>query len=494
MRPNILIFMSDQERADVLDPQHPCVTPNASQLARDGIRFTNSYSPTAHCCPSRATFYTGMYPSKHGVFNNVSTPTAINRGLSDGIVTFGEILKDAGYRLAFSGKWHVSSEENPADRGWDELLVTAGKDSFMHTRIDDYRQFEVNTEPRKYGQIKRPGWGDLQLFDSYENAGEKGYEDHSDYSVIKAACEALPELSSSDQPWVLYVGALGPHDPYVVPTRFLDMYDLESIPLPANYADDMEDKPAIYRRMRDQYWGQLTETEIRDAIRHYWAYCTMVDAMFGEVLNTLETTGQADNTLVLRVSDHGEYCGAHGLFFKGVPAFNEAYRVPAIIRYPETAVSNHMVDQFVSLADFAPTFLEAACLSVPDNLSGKSLMPFLRGETPDGWRDTHYTQFNGVELYYSQRSVQTQQYKYVYNGFDFDELYDLQNDPHELTNLANDPAFTDAKRCLVQKMWQFAAKEEDHRIFNRYGTVAMAPWGPGVMYSKEANQPAVNLD
>jgi arylsulfatase A-like enzyme len=186
-----------------------------------------------------------MYPSKHGVFNNVSTPTAINRGLSDGIVTFGEILKDVGYRLAFSGKWHVSSEENPSDRGWDELLVTAGKDSFMHTRIDDYRQFEVNTEPRKYGQIKRPGWGDLQLFDSYENTGEKGYEDHSDYSVIKAACKALPELSSSDQPWVLYVGALGPHDPYIVPKRFLDMYDLESIPLPANYADDMEDNPAI---------------------------------------------------------------------------------------------------------------------------------------------------------------------------------------------------------------------------------------------------------
>ena len=480
MPPNILIFMSDQERADVLDPNHPCITPNATRLAQEGVTFTDAYCPSPHCCPSRATFFTGMYPSKHGVFNNVSNASAINRGLAEGITTFGEPLRDAGYRLVFSGKWHVTDKENPSDRGWEESHLTAGMGSYMQQSMAFYEQMTVSDEPRQHGQIKRPGWGDLQLFSSYESAGEKGYEDNKDYQVIKSACDALPDLAKSDQPWVLYVGTIGPHDPFRVPTKYLDMYNLDDIPLPENYKDTLEDKPAVYKRMRDQYWGQLSETEIRDAIRHYWAYCTMIDDMFGEVLDALEATGQADNTMVLRVSDHGEYCGNHGVFFKGVPSFKEAYHVPAIIRYPEVIEStNREVDQFVSLADFAPTFYDVAGLPIPDDLTGKSLLPFLKGESPDDWRDAQYTQLNGVEIYYSQRSVQTKQYKYVYNGFDIDELYDLQNDPHELVNRTDDPNLTDIKRELVRKMWRFAAEEKDERIFNGYGTVALAPWGPG---------------
>lgn len=480
MPPNILIFMSDQERADVLHPDHPCIAPNATRLIEQGVTFSQTYCPSPHCCPSRATFFTGMYPSKHGVFNNVSNPTALNRGLEDGILTFGEHMRDAGYKLAFSGKWHVTAEEDPRDRGWEELHVTAGTGSFMQQTLEFYETMQANDEPRKHGQIKRPGWGDLQLFKSYESSGENGYEDHQDYLVTKAACDALPELAKSDEPWVLYVGTFGPHDPFYVPTKYLDMYDLDDIPLPESYSDDLSDKPAVYRRMREQYWGQLSETEIRDAIRHYWAYCTMVDDLFGTVLDALDATGQADNTMVLRVSDHGDYCGDHGLFFKGVPSFKEAYHVPAIIRFPGVVKSeNSTVDQFVSLADFAPTFLDVAGIEPADNLTGRSLLPFLRGETPDDWRDAHYAQLNGVELYYSQRTVQTTDHKYVYNGFDADELYDLQKDPHEMKNLASDPAYTDIKRELVRKMWQFARQEDDHRIFNGYGTVALAPWGPG---------------
>ncbi|MEM7799320.1 MAG: sulfatase-like hydrolase/transferase [Chloroflexota bacterium] len=478
--PNILIFMSDQEQAKLLDPTHPCHTPHAARLASEGITFRSAYCPAPHCCPSRATFMTGMYPSRHGVFNNVSNPAAISRGLTDGVHTFSEQLQTAGYRLAFSGKWHVTDEENPADRGWQELFTTAGKGSYMHAGLESYRSMERNDQPRQYGQIKRPGWGDIQLFDAYKSGGEKGYEDHKDYRVARAACEALPELAASDRPWVLFVGTIGPHDPFVVPQRFLDLYRIEDIPLPPNFGDAMRDKPAVYQRMRDQYWGQLSETEVKDAIRHYWAYCSMIDAMFGEVLETLEKTGQAENTLVLRTSDHGEYAGAHGLFFKGVPAFREGYHIPAIVRYPaKISAPGGSVDAFVSLADFAPTFLELAGLTPPNNLSGSSLIPFLSGITPTDWRDAHYTQLNGVELYYSQRSVQTQRHKYVYNGFDFDELYDLDKDPHELKNVAADPAYAEIKRHLVKKMWRFAAAEGDERLFNPYGTVALAPWGPG---------------
>ena len=107
-RPNILIFMTDQERADVVAPDHPCLTPNSDRLAQTGIRFTQTYCPSPHCCPSRATFMSGLYPSRHGIFNNIKTHTAINTSLRPDVVLFSEQLKEAGYRNVLCGKWHVS--------------------------------------------------------------------------------------------------------------------------------------------------------------------------------------------------------------------------------------------------------------------------------------------------------------------------------------------------------------------------------------------------
>jgi len=143
-------------------------------------------------------------------------------------------------------------------------------------------------------------------------------------------------------------------------------------------------------------------------------------------------------------------------------------------------------DAFVSLADFAPTFMELAGASAPECLTGQSLTPFLCDETPEPWRDAIFAQCNGVELYYSQRSVMTRDYKYVYNGFDNDELYDLRVDPLEMTNLAGDPAYTAIKHELVRRMWRFAAEQNDELIMNPYYTVALAPWGPADALSTSA--------
>lgn len=479
-RPNILIFMTDQQRADVVEADHPCLTPNLDRFAADGVRFRQVYTPTAHCCPARATFFTGLYPSRHGVFNNIFNNAAINTELNPGIATFGEQLKEAGYRLNFSGKWHVSTTEDPADRGWEELHTTATKGTHHGRSIDDWRVQAAQSEPdeRARGTVQRPGWGPFTVYKTLPDGGPKGYEQDNDYKVIRAAVDALPDLAVGDEPWALWVGPIGPHDPFNVPEKFVKMYDPAQIELPTSYADRMEDKPRIYQRMRRQFWDQLGEDEVRESIAHYWAYCTMMDALFGEVLDALEAKGQADDTLVLFLSDHGDYCGDHGLYLKGVPAFREAYHLPCVARWPAgIAQPGRSVDEFVTLADFAPTFLELAGIEPSPDLTGRSIAPFLRGETPEGWTDTFYTQMNGVELYYSQRVVATKEYKYVYNGFDFDELYDLRTDPHEMRNVAEDPAYADVKRELVQRMWRFAAAQDD-RIFNPYGTVAFAPWGP----------------
>jgi arylsulfatase A-like enzyme len=477
MRPNILVFMTDQEQGAVLHPSHPCITPNATKLAQEGVFFHNAFCPTTHCCPSRATFMTGLYPSRHGIYNNVFNPSAIHEGLFDGVKMFSELLSESGYNLTYAGKWHVSAMEDPSDREWEQLEITSGKGTQHYIPIEQFRTRQFD-ETRRWGQVVRPGWGNFVVFDSYESPTANGYEDHPDYAVVKAGIDALPRLAAQDEPWFLFIGPVGPHDPFIAEKRFVDMYNLADIPLPPNYHDDLSDKPAVYRRMREQFWSQFTDDEVRDSIRHYWAFCTMEDMMFGEVLAALEATGQADNTLVLRLSDHGDYCGAHGLYLKGIPAFREAYNIGMIARFPKGIANPGREDhRFITLADFMPTFLDLAGVEAPYPLTGRSFLPILRDQ-PVEWDNTFYTQFNGVELYYSQRIVVTETHKYVYNGFDFDELYDLKADPHEMKNLAKDPAYNDIKRSLVRKMWRFAEKENDALIFNPYGTLAFAPWGP----------------
>lgn len=483
LQPNILIFMTDQQQADVIQPDHPCLTPHAERLANEGMSFTSTYCPTAHCCPSRATFMTGLYPSRHGIHNNVNTQTAINYDLHEGVETFSQHLKAAGYRMPFTGKWHVSAHESAADRGWDVLDPPYKAGSFPARDVDRWAHvpFDEEMPPRRPGHVQRPGWGDFEVYRTLQDTGERAYEGLNDFQVTQRAIHWLrTEAAQEDSPWMLWIGTIGPHDPFNVPARYRDLYDASQIDLPASYADTLADKPAIYQRQRRQLWDQLTPEEVQESIAHYWAYCTIQDAMLGEVLAALDDTGQADDTLVIFLSDHGDYCGAHGLYLKGVPAFREAYHVPCIARWPNgLANPGRQEDSLISLADFAPTFLELAGIETSQRPTGASLLPFLEGRRPDAWREFLCTQLNGVELYYTQRAVFDHRHKYVFNGFDFDEFYDLEKDPSEMTNRIDDPAYEATRQRLIRNLWEFAAQEDDH-IFNPYGTVALMPYGPAI--------------
>ena len=481
-KPNILIFMTDHQRADTVLPEHPAVTPNLDRFTREGVMFTNTFCPSPHCCPSRATFFTGLYPSRHGVWNNICNRQALSRGLRDGVRLWSEDLAEAGYELHFCGKWHVSVEESPVNRGWTEHFVTGATGTHHGMRWNHYRKLaaEPDASQRGEGEILRPGYGTYRLYGTGNEEGNR----HDETTVAKAL-EVLDSLTAAPEPWCLYVGAVAPHDPYVVPRRYLDLYDLADVPLPISYADELADKPRIYQRMREMRFGQLSEREIREGIRHFWAYCSYLDDLFGQILNGLDRLGQTENTLVLYSSDHGDYCGEHGLFAKGIPCFQGAYRVPAVIRWPAfTRNPGRRVDAFVSLADFAPTFLDAAGLSWDRHFAGGSLIPFLRDEAPPDWRDEIHSQCNGVELYYTQRSVMTKEFKYVFNGFDQDELYDLRTDPNEMRNVSDDPSYEAVKRELCGRMWRFAYREDDSAI-NPYITVGLAPYGPAEAFRGE---------
>ena len=510
--PNILIFMPDQQNGATVLPGSPCHTPNMQQFLKRAVAFTSAHCPAPHCCPSRASFMSGLYPSEHGVYNNVSTDTAIHPNPYPGTPFWGLWLKAAGYTMGYSGKLHVGRTITPEDCGFENIGALeqdsyAGDLKRKQELIAHARNESYDPTMRVPGEILRPEWTNLQLYKTLPDHGPKGYEGLADDRVVQAGIAGMKRMAAAGRPWCLMVSNSGAHDPYNVPRRFVEMYDLDKIELPASFSDVMNDKPRIYQRQRYEYWSQLSDREARDALRHYYARCTMQDAMFGELLQALDETGQRDNTLVIYVSDHGDYHAAHGLWMKGIPSFREAYHIPAVVSWPRALKQpGSSVDAFVDQVDWAPTILEACGVAPAKKLSGRSLMPWLRGETPAHWRQSTCTQMNGVELYYTQRIVMTRDWKYVYNGFDYDELYDLRKDPHETKNLAFPdlrvretavrsgaglladghvpwPSLPEpidlVRKELLEQMWTFAAEHNDI-VFNPYGTVALAPLGPGV--------------
>lgn len=507
-RPNILIFMPDQQQGATVLPEHPCLTPTLDRFSKEGLLFSSAYCPAPHCCPSRASFMTGLYPSEHGVFNNVDTDTAIHPNPYPGVQYFSQFLLDAGYALGYSGKWHVGHTLQPQAVGWTSLNAQpfiSNKPLGESSRTSAWEQARSQYEhptARSTGEVKRPGWGNVSLY----GTRSKGYEKLRDYEVVRDGVTGIGRFSAGSKPWCMMVSNLGGHDLYDAPQHFIDMYDWRKIELPKNFRDTMDDKPRIYQRMRYQYWQQLSDDEVKQSIAHYYALLTMQDALFGLLLDALDKSGQANNTLVIYCSDHGDYAGAHGLWAKGVPSFREAYNIPCVIRWPKgIRFPGRRIDALVSTTDFAPTILEAANLALTPPMSGMSLMPWFRNDPQPRWRDAIFSQMNGVELYYTQRIIMTRDYKYVYNGFDYDELYDLRTDPYELKNLAfPDLAAARAstlrgageqttdrsawpvlpnqldtvRKELLAKMWKFAQTHDD-QIFTPYITVAMAPYGPG---------------
>ncbi len=477
-KPNFLVFMTDHQRGDMQPPFQKAYTPNLDKLYQQGVSFTNAHCPSPHCCPSRATFFSGLYPSEHGIWNNVNVSNTLSRRLFDGVRLFSEDFKDAGYNLYYSGKWHVSAEEGPQHRGFEllhhEMTYRTYENVPCTEEWQTYRQKPPcdMTKERQEGQILRPGY---PLYTQY------GIEENpfGDADVVDAAIKKIHTLDA-DNPFFLYVGTLGPHDPYDVPQRFLDLYKPENIQLPASFSDDMSDKPALYRRTRDRY-AQLTEAEHRESMRRYLAFCSYEDHLFGQLIEALQENDLLDNTVVLYLSDHGDYMGAHRLWAKGLPCFKEAYHICATMGYGGLTPKGQVCDRLVSLADFAPTLLQLAGLSVDRSFTGTTLLPLLDSQTPTNWRNALFTQSNGNEVYGIQRAVFDDKYKYVFNGFDYDELYDLIKDPHEMHNIIGEAGSDEIVERYCKLLWQFAYDHQDS-IVNDYIMTALVPYGPGIIF------------
>jgi arylsulfatase A-like enzyme len=218
-------------------------------------------------------------------------------------------------------------------------------------------------------------------------------------------------------------------------------------------------------------WPQFAQ-----ATACYYAFCSLVDDQIGRILAALQELGQAENTIVVFTVDHGDYVGAHRLMLKGVPAFEEVYRVPLILRGPGIP-AGRQVEQVISLIDLAPTLVQLTT-GGEFPCHGRSLLPLLQSEQPE-WQSEAFAEFHGQRFFYTQRTLWQDNYKYIFNGFDEDELYDLAADPYEMRNLVRDPAFQPVLESMAGRMWEIIRQTDDSNMYQaQYGMFRFAPVGP----------------
>ena len=212
-----------------------------------------------------------------------------------------------------------------------------------------------------------------------------------------------------------------------------------------------------------------------EATACYYAVCTMIDDQVGRLLAALAETGEEEDTVIVYLSDHGDYMGAHRLLLKGIPPFEEVYRVPLIMKGPGLPQGRTTSD-VVSTMDLAPTLVELL-LGKDFPCQGRSLVPRLNDRA--GWEQEAFAECHGVRFNYTQRILWRDRCKYVFNGFDEDELYDLESDPHELRNLARDPSSGPLAEEMATRMWEIATGTGDFNLYqSHYGMYRYAPVGP----------------
>lgn len=472
-RPNLLLVITDQQRADTIAPGGPCRTPHLQALAASGTRFERCYAPNPICSPTRASLFTGLYPHAHGITDVTHAVDATQADLTPGTPFWPRLLQGAGYRTGYFGKWHVERSDRLEDFGFDAYET--------ELRLTGVQGHEGPLSPRV--AVQQEGYREFLLAGVHDGAAA----DAPEARLVDLGIGFLEEAARDpERPWALVVATEAPHDPYLAPRELYERYDPAAIDLPASFRDDLSGRPAVYRRIRGA-WDGLSEQEVREAIACYYATCTLVDVQVGRLLAALEASGQAGDTVVVFCSDHGDYLGAHGLFLKGVPAFDEAYRVPLVLRGPGVPVGREVAAP-VGLIDLGPTLVRLL-LGEDYPAHGRDLAPHLAPEAigadaagaqaaaaPVG---EAFAEFHGQRLRYTQRILWRERWKYVFNGFAEDELYDLEADPSEATNLAGDPAHAATLRAMAARLWGIVRDTDDRTLGDaQYGMFRFAPVGP----------------
>lgn len=460
-RPNIIFLLEDQQQARAIEEESFCIKPNIDQLRKDSVICTQAHTCNAICSPSRATLMTGVLPHRHGMVDCTHAVPPYRAHFDDTLDTVSQALKDSGYSMAYYGKWHVERSGKLENFGFDAYETEREIPKFHLT-------------PLKKVTVHTPEYADKIICGVFSESSDNTEEAY----IYGKAIDFIENHRDDETPWCTFISTYAPHDPYSVPKEVYDLYEGVDITFPANFEDTMEDKPAIYRRLRS-VWKDLTKDEMQTILRCYYSYCTLVDIQIGRLVEYLKKTDQYDNTLIVYLSDHGDLMGAHGLFCKGVPAFEEIYHIPLFFKMPGGSYAGRRVNQYINTQDVAPTVLEiVGARSMEGDLHGESVLPWISGET-DRER-IGFAEFFGQRFAYTQRILWMGEYKYVFNDFDYDELYHLTEDPYELNNMINHEECQGLIRKMASEMWNMMKKTKDVTMTDaEYYVLRFAPVGPG---------------
>ncbi len=430
-RPNVLFVVSDQQHFEALGAVDPFFdTPNHDALATEGALFTRAFCTTPQCSASRSSMYTGYYPHQTTVIGNIGSQRHTGdmiAGLPEGFPTLGSVLGSAGYHTGYFGKWHLG----------------------------------------------RAGHFAAQFTESRLNGNEH------DGATRQAVAYLEARAADPAQPFALCVNYINPHDIYQF--KGLASAELEppeeDVTLPPSWAEDFTNKPAPQEQFMTEDQGDY----MYRLPRHYWQHyrllyrekCRLVDRQVGKLLDALRRLGLDENTVVVYVSDHGDMDTQHHCIYKGPFMYEHMVRVPLLMRVPERwgGRAGVRIDGMVSGVDLLPTLCALTGAPAPESAPGKSLLPLVTGAAGHAHPDYVIGEYYNKQKWVNPiRMVRTDRYKYNLYRVHGEELYDLENDPHELVNLAGDHGHARVKRELANELVRWQAANNDGAFYGQQPT------------------------
>jgi arylsulfatase A-like enzyme len=476
-RPNILFIFADDHAYQAVSAYGYGFnqTPNIDRLAHDGMLFRRCLVTNSLCGPSRASVLTGKYSHANGFYNNT------NCRFDGSQTTMPKLLHDAGYQTAIVGKWHLESDPT----GFDYWNILPGQGQYYNPPMI---AGGLITGKQPVGALNTAG----------QRTRHTGYV--SDI-ITDDTLDWLAHRRDPSRPFLMMCHHKAPHREWEPALENLPLYDGQKFPEPDTLFDDYSgrgkaeheqdmmirstmnpldlklrpppDLNAEQRKIWDAYYEPRNEAfrkldlKGRDLVRwkyqrymhDYLACIASIDKSVGRLLDYLRDTGLDKNTIVVYSSDQGFFLGEHGWFDKRW-IFEESLRAPLLIRWPGVTKPGSVNADIVSNLDFAETFLDAAGsgAKIPAEMQGRSLVPVLKGETPADWRKAfyyHYYEHPAVHNVARHYGIVTARYKLAYfyePEFNYWELFDLQNDPHELKSVYDDPTYAEVRKTLHQEL------------------------------------------
>lgn len=421
---NLLFLLSDEHNKNIMGcAGHPVVkTPWMDGIADAGVRFPNAYCNNPICLPSRASFTTGEYASKHGYWDNAFPYGGEVKG-------FGHRLTEAGYPVVTIGKLHYKGND-PATGFPDQRIPLNARDGIgdVYSCARSFEQFR----PELGKNVTAAHWGDSSYL-------------RYDRGIADEAVRFLKEEANTyGKPWLLKVGFVSPHFPLVAPERYKDMYKLKDVVFPKRYGLKERPRHPILDEMR-RYMNvedEFSDEEVRRAVSVYYGMCSELDLQMGRVLQALKETGLDKTTRIIYTSDHGDMVGAQGLWWKHT-FYEESIGVPFLMAGPDIG-PGRTIQENISLVDLYPTILDCFGIELTEEekkLPGRSLLPVVQGadKLPDD--RPIFADYFAASSITGMYMIRKSNFKLCYYAYYPSQLFDMEKDPEETRDLAGDPAY-----------------------------------------------------